>query len=375
MSNTYNGNDRVDNFFAHYGRKGMKKGMNIFNPDYTPIGKKAKQLYTVAKVTSKIKSAEQTAEKLYSTGSKARNLIGNIRSDLQAKRNDAKNAEYQKQYEKEQREKDRRYAAERTAGNRRLAEAAAIESSMNSRNRSAQTLEQKPQSISRANAEADAKNKAAIASNVYAAQKKEELRRQALLDAEKARYSKMNIENTEKAQKKKERDALKEEIEADIKKDLGNAANELSAIEKKVNEVKDKATDYASTAINTLVTVAKNEFGVSLDALKSDKDIAKILDFDGIKFSEMSLEDQKLIIEAKVEKLKKTLKEKAEKAAKTAVKNKFDELISKMKKAKQPSAAKRVAASVVSKMLAHSDEDRVERFFNSRREVITDANV
>lgn len=41
MSKTYNGNDKIDKFFAHYGRKGMKRGMNIFNPDYVPVGKKA----------------------------------------------------------------------------------------------------------------------------------------------------------------------------------------------------------------------------------------------------------------------------------------------------------------------------------------------
>ena len=42
----YNGIDRSDAFFAHYGRKGMKRGMNIFNPDYKPIGEKAKGAMT-----------------------------------------------------------------------------------------------------------------------------------------------------------------------------------------------------------------------------------------------------------------------------------------------------------------------------------------
>lgn len=37
----YKGIDRVDKFFEHYGRKGMKRGMNIYNPDYKPIGEKA----------------------------------------------------------------------------------------------------------------------------------------------------------------------------------------------------------------------------------------------------------------------------------------------------------------------------------------------
>ena len=30
MSKTYNGNDKIDNFFAHYGRKGIKRGENIY---------------------------------------------------------------------------------------------------------------------------------------------------------------------------------------------------------------------------------------------------------------------------------------------------------------------------------------------------------
>lgn len=38
---TYSGIDKVGEFFAHYGRKGMKRGMNIFNPKYKPIGEKA----------------------------------------------------------------------------------------------------------------------------------------------------------------------------------------------------------------------------------------------------------------------------------------------------------------------------------------------
>lgn len=37
----YKGIDRVDKFFEHYGRKGMKRGMNIYNPDYKPVGEKA----------------------------------------------------------------------------------------------------------------------------------------------------------------------------------------------------------------------------------------------------------------------------------------------------------------------------------------------
>lgn len=41
MAKSYNGLDRTEAFFAHYGRKGMKRGMNIYNPDYKPIGEKA----------------------------------------------------------------------------------------------------------------------------------------------------------------------------------------------------------------------------------------------------------------------------------------------------------------------------------------------
>lgn len=38
----YSGIDKIDSFFAHYGRKGMKRGKNIFNPDYKPVGEVAK---------------------------------------------------------------------------------------------------------------------------------------------------------------------------------------------------------------------------------------------------------------------------------------------------------------------------------------------
>lgn len=43
---TYSGIDKVGEFFAHYGRKGMKRGMNIYNPNYKPIGEKAKGAMT-----------------------------------------------------------------------------------------------------------------------------------------------------------------------------------------------------------------------------------------------------------------------------------------------------------------------------------------
>lgn len=42
MAKSYSGVDKTENFFAHYGRKGMKRGMNIYNPDYKPVGEKAK---------------------------------------------------------------------------------------------------------------------------------------------------------------------------------------------------------------------------------------------------------------------------------------------------------------------------------------------
>lgn len=38
----YSGIDKIDSFFAHYGRKGMKRGKNIFNPDYKPVGEVTK---------------------------------------------------------------------------------------------------------------------------------------------------------------------------------------------------------------------------------------------------------------------------------------------------------------------------------------------
>lgn len=41
MNKTYNGNDRIDNFFVHYGRKGMKRGENLY--EYiNSAGEKAK---------------------------------------------------------------------------------------------------------------------------------------------------------------------------------------------------------------------------------------------------------------------------------------------------------------------------------------------
>ena len=42
MAKSYSGLDKTEAFFAHYGRKGMKRGMNIYNPDYKPVGEKAK---------------------------------------------------------------------------------------------------------------------------------------------------------------------------------------------------------------------------------------------------------------------------------------------------------------------------------------------
>lgn len=41
VKSEYKGIDKADRFFEHYGRKGMKRGMNIFNPNYKPIGEKA----------------------------------------------------------------------------------------------------------------------------------------------------------------------------------------------------------------------------------------------------------------------------------------------------------------------------------------------
>lgn len=44
MAKSYSGLDKTEAFFAHYGRKGMKRGMNIFNPNYKPIGEKATEV-------------------------------------------------------------------------------------------------------------------------------------------------------------------------------------------------------------------------------------------------------------------------------------------------------------------------------------------
>lgn len=52
MAKSYNGLDRTEAFFAHYGRKGMKRGMNIYNPDYKPVGEKAQG----SSLTSRIRS-------------------------------------------------------------------------------------------------------------------------------------------------------------------------------------------------------------------------------------------------------------------------------------------------------------------------------
>lgn len=59
MSKTYNGNDKIDKFFAHYGRKGMKRGENIFNPNYKPIGEKAKGPSSQAEAQQRAFTASQ----------------------------------------------------------------------------------------------------------------------------------------------------------------------------------------------------------------------------------------------------------------------------------------------------------------------------
>lgn len=48
MAKEYTGMEVINNFFAHYGRKGMKRGMNIFNPNYKPIGEKAQSAQNAA---------------------------------------------------------------------------------------------------------------------------------------------------------------------------------------------------------------------------------------------------------------------------------------------------------------------------------------
>lgn len=59
---TYSGIDKVGEFFAHYGRKGMKRGMNIFNPNYKPIGEKA-QGTSDGKIAQRSISAKPTTYK------------------------------------------------------------------------------------------------------------------------------------------------------------------------------------------------------------------------------------------------------------------------------------------------------------------------
>lgn len=61
MAKSYNGLDRTEAFFAHYGRKGMKRGMNIYNPNYKPVGEKA-QLQNKA-----VKAKETSGVKLPKT--------------------------------------------------------------------------------------------------------------------------------------------------------------------------------------------------------------------------------------------------------------------------------------------------------------------
>lgn len=63
----YKGIDRVDKFFEHYGRKGMKRGMNIYNPDYKPVGEKAKGT-SDGKIAQRSISAKPTTYKSAMSG-------------------------------------------------------------------------------------------------------------------------------------------------------------------------------------------------------------------------------------------------------------------------------------------------------------------
>lgn len=62
MAKTYSGIDKADRFFEHYGRKGMKRGMNIYNPDYKPVGEKA-QGTSDGKIAQRSISAKPTTYK------------------------------------------------------------------------------------------------------------------------------------------------------------------------------------------------------------------------------------------------------------------------------------------------------------------------
>jgi len=74
MAKSYKGIDRVDTFFAHYGRKGMKRGMNIYNPNYKPIGEKAKGTLdgNIAQraISAKAKRGAMTGDPRYSNSPK-----------------------------------------------------------------------------------------------------------------------------------------------------------------------------------------------------------------------------------------------------------------------------------------------------------------
>lgn len=63
MARSYKGTDRVDRFFAHYGRKGMKRGMNIYNPNYKPIGEKAKTVMKGESTSNQSVSADAAKRK------------------------------------------------------------------------------------------------------------------------------------------------------------------------------------------------------------------------------------------------------------------------------------------------------------------------
>lgn len=67
MAKSYKGIDRADAFFAHYGRKGMKRGMNIFNPNYKPIGEKAQGTLN-GKIAQRSVSAKPTTYKSAMSG-------------------------------------------------------------------------------------------------------------------------------------------------------------------------------------------------------------------------------------------------------------------------------------------------------------------
>lgn len=103
MAKSYNGLDRTEAFFAHYGRKDMKRGMNIFNPDYKPIGEKAQEQNrpTSSKSARKVSAEGKTKEKMQKLKEKAEKLKEHVQKTHKAPLNEIKT---QNDYEQDAKE-------------------------------------------------------------------------------------------------------------------------------------------------------------------------------------------------------------------------------------------------------------------------------